>query len=390
MKYNFDEVIDRRNTDSLKWNVGENELPLWVADMDFKAPPCVINALEKRVKHGIFGYTDVPEAWKVSIQNWWERRHQYTINADWLIFATGVVPAISTAVKRLTNAGDQVLIQTPGYNIFFNSIVNHGRHIIENELTYENGVYEIDFKDLEIKLSHPLTTLMILCNPHNPIGKIWDKETLIRIGDLCAKHHVTVISDEIHCDLTTPGHFYVPFGSASKTCEDISVTCLSASKAFNLAGLQSAIVYAPNPSLRAKMTRGLNSDEVAEPNAFAAVATVAAFNEGEEWLEALRIYIEDNKQRVREFMGQSGLNVYVVPSKATYLLWLDFAKVTGNVPALQQFIRNEEGLYLSVGEQFGKSGSSFLRMNVACPLSVLEEALKRLERAVKKFMNDSI
>lgn len=385
MTYNFDERIDRRGTDSLKWDVEDHELPLWVADMDFKAAPCIIEALEKRVSHGVFGYTDVNERWRPSIINWWQRRHGYTIKPEWLIFTTGVVPALSTAVKRLTNVGDNVLIQTPVYNIFFNSIVNHGRHIIENELKYDKGQYTIDFDDLEEKLSHPLTTLMILCNPHNPVGLIWDRETLLKVGALCAKHHVTVVSDEIHCDITSPGYTYTPFASVSEINEMISVTCISASKAFNIAGLQSAIVSVANPELRAKMVRGLNSDEVAEPNAFATIATVAAFNEGEDWLEALRGYIEDNKNHVYSFVKDQALPIHVVDSKATYLLWLDVSEIDEDSGKLQDFVRSQEGLYLSGGAQFGQSGKSFLRMNVACPRSTLDEALIRLNKAVKKY-----
>ncbi|MBS7525306.1 pyridoxal phosphate-dependent aminotransferase [Fusibacter paucivorans] len=390
MSYNFNQVNNRRNTNSLKWDVAENELPLWVADMDFQTAPCIVEALEKRVKTGIFGYTIVPDAWYHAIQKWWQRRYQYEIDESWLIFSTGVVPAISTAVKRLTNVGDNVVLQTPVYNIFFNSVVNHGRHVLENKLQYEDGNYTIDFKDLEAKLAHPQTTMMILCNPHNPIGKLWDRETLSHIGELCDRYHVTVIADEIHCDLTKPGKKYTPFAAVSEQCAMVSVSCYSATKAFSIPGLQSAIISIPNEALRAKMSRGLNSDEVAEPNAFAAEAVIAAFNEGEAWLEALNAYIEANKNTVRVFLEKELPAIKMVDSEATYLLWLDMCAVDPNATEIYHFLRARVGLYLSDGSQFGGNGSQFLRMNIACPEETLIEALKRLKTGIDAYQQKDV
>lgn len=390
MKYDFDSINDRRNTNSLKWDVKENELPMWVADMDFQTAPVVIKALEKRVQTGIFGYSVVTETWKEAIQVWWSRRHQFFIQKDWIIFCTGVVPAITCAVKRLTNVGDNVLVQTSVYDIFFHSIENHGRHVLENKLSYDGEKYQIDYEDLEKKLSHPLTTMMILCNPHNPIGRVWDKEDLIKIGELCSKHHVVVVSDEIHCDLTDPGCKYIPFASASKVCEENSITCIAASKAFNLAGLQSAAVVISNEALRQKMERGLNSDEIAEPNIFAVDAMIAAFSEGEEWLEELRSYLYNNKKIVADFLEKEIPNVNLLSSNATYLLWLDCSKIGGDTVELCQYIRNETGLYLSEGSKYRGNGNQFIRLNIACSTKQLEDGLVRLKKGVQNFKNRNL
>ena len=283
MQYDFDRLTDRRGTGSLKWDVPERELPMWVADMDFEAAPEILEFLRERVEHGIFGYHVVTQDWYRVYQNWWGRRHHLDIEKDWLIFCTGILPAISSAVRKLTTVGENVLVQTPVYNMFFHSIRNNGRNILENRLVYDGTEYAVDFADLEEKLANPQTTLMLLCNPHNPVGKIWDRETLLRIGELCAKHHVLVLSDEIHCDLTDPGCEYVPFASVSEVCRKNSITCIAPTKTFNLAGLQTAAVMVPDPVIRHKLDRGLNTDEVAEPNAFAVGAAVAAFNKGEEY-----------------------------------------------------------------------------------------------------------
>lgn len=385
MIFDFDRSNNRRNTNSLKWDVDENELPMWVADMDFQTAPVVIDALNKRVQSGIFGYSVIPDAWKEAIQNWWSKRHLFSIEKDWLIFCTGVVPAITCAVKRLTNVGDNVLVQTPVYDIFFHSIENHGRHVVENKLNYDGEKYKIDFDDLEEKLSHPLTTMMILCNPHNPIGHIWSREDLMKIGDLCFKHHVIVVSDEIHCDLTNPGYEYIPFASVSENCANNSMTCVAVSKAFNLAGLHSAAVIIPEEFLRQKMERGLNADEIAEPNAFAIEATIAAFTEGEEWLDELKIYLDNNKKMVAEFLEEEIPNVKMVSSHATYLIWLDCKRVLGDATELCRFIRAKTGLYLSDGSKYRGNGYQFIRMNIACPANQLEDGLKRLKKGVQDY-----
>lgn len=385
MKYNFDEIVDRRNSNSYKWDIKEGELPMWVADMDFKTAPEVIESLKERVEHGVFGYSIVPDAWYQAYQNWWSKRHHLEIEKDWLIFCTGVVPAISSMVRKLTTPAEKVLIQTPVYNIFFNSILNNGRVVLENKLRYDGKAYHIDFEDLEEKLSDPQTTLMILCNPHNPIGKIWSKEELEKIGDLCVKYNVIVISDEIHCDITKPGHNYIPFASVSNNCKNNSISAIAASKAFNLAGLQSAAVCIPNPVIRHKVWRGLNTDEVAEPNAFAIDGTIAALEKGEQWIEELREYVFANKQLVTDYIEKEIPQLSVVASDSTYLMWIDISKLSVNSVKLAEFIREKSGLYLSDGEEYGESGTFFLRMNVAAPRVMVKDGLQRLKQAISLF-----
>lgn len=386
--YDFDKINDRRGTNSLKWDVDEREIPMWVADMDFQTAPDITEAIMKRARSGIYGYNIIPDAWHDAITSWWDRRHDFTIEKDWLIFCTGVVPAITCAVKRMTNVGDNVLVQTPVYDIFFHSIENQGRHVLENPLKYDKGSYSIDFEDLEEKLSYPQTTLMILCNPHNPVGKIWNREELAKIGALCAKHHVAVVSDEIHCDITEPGMEYLPFASVSKECRENSITCISATKTFNMAGLQTAAVVIPNKRIFEIMERGLNSDEVAEPNTFAIDTVIAAFTKGEKWLEELRAYIGENRRIVDTFLKEQLPEVVMVASHATYLLWLDCSAFTEDATELCQFIREKTGLYLLPGSQYRGNGKSFIRMNVACPKSQVLRGLKLLSEGVKSYREE--
>lgn len=385
MDFCFDRPVDRRDTGSLKWDVAAGELPMWVADMDFQTAPAVREAILARAKHGVFGYSIVPEEWYQAYISWWRNRHDFTMEQDWLIFCTGVVPAISSMVRKLTTPAEKVLLMTPVYNIFFNSILNNGRQALESRLVYDGTEYRIDFEDLERKLADPQTTLMLLCNPHNPIGKIWDRETLARIGALCRKHHVVVVSDEIHCDLTAPGRDYVPFASVSEDCRENSVTCIAPTKAFNIAGLQTAAVCVPNPVLRHKVWRGLNTDEVAEPNAFAVDAAIAAFTKGGEWLDALRVYLEDNKTLVKDFVKRELPGLHVVPSEATYLLWVNLGSGETSAEDVAEFIRRKTGLYLSAGNPFGGDGGSFLRLNAACPRTVLEDGLSRLKEGIEAW-----
>lgn len=385
MRYDFDTVINRRDTFAMKWNVGEQELPMWVADMDFQAAPEIREALLKRLDHGVFGYTEIPEEWYDAYLGWWKERHGFSMEKDWLVFCTGVVPAISSIVRKLTTPNENVLIQTPVYNIFFNSILNNGCRVLESPLRYENGFYGIDWEDLEQKMSDPQTTLMILCNPHNPVGKIWDRETLGRIGELAEAKAVTVLSDEIHCDITAPGKEYVPFLSVSDTCRKVGISAIAPTKAFNLAGLQTAAIAVPGPVLRHKVWRGLNTDEVAEPNAFAVTAAVAAFTKGAAWLDELREYVFENRRIVSETIRRELPSVNAVDGEATYLLWLDVSQVTEDGDALNRSVRETTGLVLSEGSSYGEAGKAFLRMNLACPRSVLLDGLSRLVRGIRQF-----
>ena len=356
--------------------------------MDFETAPEIIEAISNKVKLGIFGYTVIPEEYYLSISNWWEKRHNFKIEKEWILFCTGVVPAISSIVRKITSVGDNVVVQAPVYNIFYNSIVNNDRKILSSDLCYDGSNYYIDFDDLERKLSDNKTTLMILCNPHNPIGKVWDRETLERIGNLALKHNVTVLSDEIHCDLTYGNKEYIPFASVSKEIAQNSITCIAPTKTFNIAGLQTASIVIPNEELRNKVNRGINTDEVAEPNAFAMEATIAAFTKGEPWLNGLIEYLSENKSVVLEFINEKLPELKVVKSDATYLLWIDCSKITEDSAELCKYIRSNTGLYVSNGYVYGGNGKTFMRMNIACPRIRLEDGLSRLEAGIKSYIEN--
>lgn len=388
MSYDFSKLTNRFDSYSMKWDVAPQVLPMWVADMDFETAPEIVEALHNRVNHKIFGYNIVPDEFFESIQHWWKKRHHFLMEKEWMMFCTGVVPAISSIVRMLTTVGENILIQAPVYNIFYNSILNNGRHVLSSDLIYDGHEYTIDFEDLEKKLALPQTTMMILCNPHNPIGKIWSQETLKRIGDLCARHHVLVVSDEIHCDIIAPGREYIPFASVSKTNLNNSITCIAPTKAFNLAGLQSACIVVENEVTRQKVNRGINTDEVAEPNSFAITAAMSAFNHGEKWLDELNIYIQNNKQIACQYIEENLPMLHVVYSEATYLLWIDCSKVTDDSVELVEAIKKKTGLYLSDGYEYGENGKAFVRMNVACPQMRLMDGLKRLREGVIDYQQN--
>ena len=384
MKYDFDTLVSREGTNSSKWRMKSDVLPMWVADMDFKAAPEILSVLQKRLDNGVFGYSFIPKEWNEAIKSWWQRRHNVSLENEWMCFCTGVIPAISTAIRRFSSPGDQILVQAPVYHVFFNCIKNNGREILSNDLVYKNGSYEIDFDDLEAKLAQPLTTMMLLCNPHNPIGKIWDKETLKKIGKLCYKHDVLVISDEIHCDITDPGLNYVPFISVSEECKNNSITCISPTKAFNIAGLQSSAVVTPNEKIRSRLNAAINYDEVGEANAFAIIATIAAFNEGEAWLDELREYLFENKKVVANFIKEQGLPVKLLPSSATYLLWLDCSAFCEDSSEFMNFLRDKAGLWLNDGNAY-RGDRFFLRMNIATQRERVLEGLKRLQNGINLY-----
>ncbi|MBR5768009.1 MAG: aminotransferase class I/II-fold pyridoxal phosphate-dependent enzyme, partial [Clostridia bacterium] len=289
MTYDFDRIIDRRHTAAYKWDIGENELPMWVADMDFATAPEILDAIKNRVENGVFGYSYLPDEWYDAYIGWWDRRHGIKYEKEDLVFATGVVPILSSCVRKLTTENENVVLMTPVYNCFFSSVINSGRRVLEAPLRFDgDGGCFIDFGKLENALADPQTSLLFLCNPHNPTGRIWTEEELSEVGRLCLKHGVTVISDEIHCDLTDPGKEYVPFLRAAPECAGMTVTCLAPTKTFNIAGLQTACAAVRGKRLRHRVWRALNTDEVGEPNAFAVAATVAAFTRGEKWLDELR------------------------------------------------------------------------------------------------------
>ena len=380
--YDFDSIIDRRSTDSFKWDVGENELPMWVADMDFAAAPEIVEAFFERLKHGIFGYCKLNDEWYDAYTEWWKQRHALEMDRDGLIFASGVVPAILSVVKHLTSPGDRIIMLTPMYNHFYSCISENGRRIEEVELVYNGEGYSIDFDKLEAAMKDSDSHLMIFCNPQNPTGTIWSREEIYRIGELCRRYDITVISDEIHCDIITPGKEYVPFASVSENCRDISITCIAPTKAFNLAGLQSAALYVYQEELRKRVSFAVQRDELSMPNTFASAAAVAAFTKGEAWLSELNEYIYENKKAVNEYLNNELSGIKAVKGDAAYLMWLDCTALDIGSRKLSKMIREKSGLYLMSGSHYGKGGNGFLRMNVACPRALLYDGLDRLKAAV--------
>lgn len=387
MNDDFDTIIDRKGTNSYKWEIKEDELPMWVADMDFQTAPCVIKAIEKRLAHGVFGYSVVTNDFKQSIANWWKKRHQWQVQTDWILFCTGAIPAISSMVRKLSAPNDSVVVISPIYNIFYHSIANNNRKIVESPMIYQAGMYQIDFADLEAKLANKETRLLIFCNPHNPTGQVWNRNILKKVGELCLKYQVTIISDELHCDLTHPKFHYIPLASVSSEIEQITITCVSASKAFNLAGLQSSAIIVPNHHLRQLVERGINTDEVAEPNVFAIQAMQAAFDEGETWLIELNQYLAKNFAYLCEFIKQHLPDVHLVFSQATYLAWLDCSEFCNDSDELVHFIRETTGLILTSGTIFRGNGQYFIRVNYACSKLQLKEGLQRLYKGIQAYKN---
>ena len=378
MKYDFDKVISRRGTDSYKWDSAESEhvLPMWVADMDFHTAPAIVDALRLRVEHGIFGYTRVPDSYYDAVTGWFMRRHGWKMNREWIIYTSGVVPAVSAVIKALTVPGDKVLVQTPVYNCFFSSIRNNGCKMVSSPLVFAGNTYTIDYEDLECKAADPKVKVMLLCNPHNPAGRVWKWEELVRIGEICIRHGVTVVSDEIHCELVFPGHRYTPFASISEDFLRHSATCLSPSKAFNIAGLQIANIVCADADRRAKIERAINDNEVCDVNPFGVIATQAAYNGGEEWLNQLIEYLYSNYLYMREFCREHLPEFPVTILEGTYLVWIDCRKLCISSEELERRLFAEAGLWLNAGTMYGAEGEGFMRWNIACPRTTLTEGLK--------------
>lgn len=387
MKYDFDEIIDRRGTNCVKWDSAENPdvLPMWVADMDFRTAPPIIEALSRRVDHGVFGYTRVPQSYYDAVTGWFARRHGWNIDKDWIIYTSGVVPALSAIIKALTAPGDKVLIQTPVYNCFFSSIRNNGCEIVESRLVYADNTYSIDFEDLERKVSDPKVKAMILCNPHNPAGRVWSRDELIRIGEICIRHDVVVIADEIHCELVMPGYEYTPFASISEEFSRHCVSCVSPSKAFNIAGLQIANIVCTDAGRRAKIDRAININEVCDVNPFGVIALQAAYNEGAEWLDQLLEYIHGNYEYMRSFCEEYLPDFPITKLEGTYLVWMDCRKFDMTSAELEKALIQDAKLWLNAGTMYGKDGEGFMRWNIACPRARMIEGLRRFEKFAKNI-----
>lgn len=373
---------DRRGSGSYKWDSIPNPdmIPLWVADMDFKTAPCVIEALARRVDHGVFGYTLVDDSYYEALTGWFASRHGYDIDSRMVIYTSGVVPAISAIIKALARPGEGVIVQTPVYNCFFSSIRNNGCRIVESpllrkDLSPSEFTYRIDFDDLERKAADPANTLLLLCNPHNPAGRIWSREELAKVAGICRRHGVRVVSDEIHCELTMPGLAYVPYA----TVDPSGVICLSPSKAFNTAGLQIANIVCPDDSVRRAVDRAININEVCDVNPFGVAALKAAYTpEGAAWLDALRGYIAGNYELTREVITRELPGCPMATLEATYLPWIDVSALGIPSEELEEKLKTKAKVWVNCGEMYGRGG--FIRLNIACPRQRLREGLERICR----------
>lgn len=385
-RFDFDTVHPRRGTDCVKWDtpVDEGVLPMWVADMDFRTAPAVIDAVTRRAEQGIYGYTKVPEAYYRAIVGWFERRHGWRIDPEWIIYTTGVVPAISAVIKALTVAGDRVIVQPPVYNCFYSSIRNNGCELSVNPLRQVGDSFVIDFDDLEAKAADPRARVLLLCNPHNPVGRVWTPEELRRVGDICLHHDVTVVADEIHCELTRPGLDYTPFAALSPEFQARAVVCNSPSKAFNLAGMQTANIIATDPELRRRIDRAINDNEVCDIGPFGVAALIAAYNEGGEWLDALRDYLWENYRFVCDFFAAELPDFPIARLEGTYLVWVDCRVAGVASEELARRLLTESKLMLSPGTLYGPEGEGYLRLNIACPRSLLTEGLQRLKNGLAR------
>ena len=386
MKYNFDERIDRRGTGCVKWDMAPDKdvLPLWVADMDFRAAPAILEAVKKRAEHGVFGYTVVEDDYYDAVISWFRRRHQWNIKREEILYTTGVVPAMSVAVKALTMPGEKVIILSPDYNCFFSSVRNNGCEVVESVLVRTGSRFTVDWQDFEAKCADEKATVFLLCNPHNPTGRVWTKEELERMNDICLRHHVKVVSDEIHCELMMPGHVFQPFAAVSEACRQNSVILNSPSKSFNIAGLQAANIICSQPEWRRRLDRAININEVCDLNPFGPVALKAAYNESEDWIDELNQYLWGNYQALCAFAKEHLPQWDVCTLEGTYLPWIDITATDMTSQEYSDRLLSEAKVWVNPGTMYGpQSGEGYIRMNIACPRSILTEALQRI-----KVMND--
>ena len=386
MKYDFDKIIPRRGTNSVKWDVAKEDgvIPMWVADMDFQAAPCIRQALKERMDHGVFGYTLVPNSYYESIISWFDRRHQWHIDRNWILYTSGVVPAISAIIKALTEPGDKVLVQTPVYNCFFSSIRNNGCTTAENALVRKGNSYEIDFDDFERQAADEKTKVFLLCNPHNPAGRVWTPDELSRMNDICLKHGVRVIADEIHCELVMPGYKFTPFAAVSKACQDNCITTNSPTKSFNIAGLQIANIITNNDTIKRKIDRAININEVCDVNPFGVIALQAAYNEGESWIDQLNLYLWENYKVLKNFFQEHLPKLKVLKLEGTYLVWVDISATGLKADELTNELLQQGKVMVNSGMLYGKTtGANYLRLNIAMPRSLILEALQRIAQVLQ-------
>jgi len=384
MKYNFDELIDRSNTGSVKWSKPD-VLPMWVADMDFKTVPEVTEALISRASQGIFGYSEIPHAFYDAIQRWWMKRHTFHLEKDWIVATPGVMPALAAAVEALTTEGDKIIVQPPVYNHFFMTVKQSHCELLENNLLYDNGSYQIDFEDLERKAADPAVKLLLFSNPHNPAGRVWRREELQRLGEICIRHNVVVLSDEIHSDLVYEDFKHIPFASLGEVYTRNSITLSSPTKTFNLAGLQVAYFFTENESFRKTIKNVLTKWEMTTLNIFAIDSLIVAYEKGKDWLENLKEYLYGNYRYLKDFCNAHLPELKIIPLQSTYLVWLDCAALGIPSSTITDRLLKHERLWLQAGIKYGRAGDQFLRINIACPRQLLEEGLTRLEREYKRI-----
>lgn len=385
MRYDFDTIAGRQNKDSVKWGCGEAFIPMGIADMDFDTVPEVRKAVTERAQKDVFGYTELPKDYRQAVTGWFERRHGWKAQEGWISISPGVVTAIILALRAFTHPGDRVLVQTPVYYPFFGAIAKSGCETVSSPLVLREGKYNMDFADLERKSADERVKVFILCNPHNPVGRVWTREELNRVGEICLRNNVLVIADEIHCDLVYRGSSYTPFASVSEEFALNSITCTAPSKTFNLAGFQTSNIIIPNGRLRREYDISLENIGVSRLNLFGGLACRAAYTQGERWLGELLEYLEGNRDHAVRFIRENIPELDVVEPEGTYLLWIDFRRLGLSGPDLKRFLQHETRIIFNEGYIFGEGGEGFERMNIACPRSILEEALGRIEKAVRKI-----
>ena len=385
MKFDFDELVARRGTGCVKWDECPNDevIPLWVADMDFKAAPAILDAVRKRAEHGVFGYTVVEEDYYEAVISWFQRRHDWTIRREEILYTTGVVPAMSVAIKALTMPGEKVLILSPDYNCFFSSVKNNGCEVLETALLRVGDSFEVDWEDFEIKCADEKTTVFLLCNPHNPCGRVWTAKELELMNDICLRHGVKVVSDEIHCELVMPGYKFQPFAAVSEACRENSVILNSPSKSFNIAGLQAANIICSQPDWRRRLDRAININEVCDLNPFGPVALKAAYNESEDWIDELNQYLWGNYQALCKFVDENIPQWKVCKLEGTYLPWVDISAMNTTAQDLCDKLLDEAKVWLNPGTMYGpQSGEGYIRINIATQRSRLIEALNRIKKVL--------
>lgn len=389
MSYDFEAVIDRSNNYSAKWSemdkkYGSNDLlPMWVADMDFKTATCIIDAMRERLEQGIYGYTTRPDSYNESIVNWAARRYGWEIKSDWLIFSPGVIPSVSLIIQEMTEKNDKIMIQEPVYSPFNSVVKDNGRELVISPLVkLEDGNYVMDYEDIESKIKD--VKMFILCNPHNPVGRVWTKEELQKLGDICIKHNVKVISDEIHSDIIFKGHKHTPFASISEEFAQNSITCMAPTKTFNIAGLQMSQVVLPNEEDYKRLDSAFARIDIRRNNAFSLVATEAAYNHGEEWLDEFIVYLEGNVDFAIKYIEENIPSLKVKKPEGTYLLWVDFSGTGLSDEEVAKALVEEGKVALNNGTSFGIGGKGYQRINLACPRVMVEDGLARIKKAITK------